>query len=190
MTPFMRFLEAQLDNLKPHLGEPVKLRVALHQHPGVVGVMEAAVNILLAIPGIELIDLKQPAVGLQSVAVGVLPAYKRELQLRELEAARDAGIDALIAVYHSDHRELCAHERDWPFRIINILEVLGQSMGLREHDRFKALKIIQDADLIVAECSDMLAEHNLDPKLARHVVANAMLAEQPLPLRGAAPPAQ
>ena len=23
--------------------------------------------------------------------------------------------DALVAVYHSDHRELCAHERDWPF---------------------------------------------------------------------------
>ena len=62
--------------------------------------------------------------------VGALPKFKRELQLRELEAARDAGIDALVAVYHSDHRELCAHERDWPFRIVNILEVVGESMGL------------------------------------------------------------
>ena len=100
-----------------------------------------------AIPGVELVDLKQPAVGLQSVKedVGVLPSFKRELQLNELQAACDAGIDALVAVYHSDHREMCAHERDWPFRIINILEVIGQSMGLHRQDRYKQLKILQDA---------------------------------------------
>ena len=105
MTPFMRFLADRLDRLKPHLKQPVDMRVALHRHPGVAGVMEAAAAILQAIPGITLVDLNQPAVGLQSVSLGVLPAYKRELQLNELEAARYAGIDALVAVYHSDHRE-------------------------------------------------------------------------------------
>ena len=119
--------------------------------------MEAAAEILEAIPGVELVDLKQPAVGLQSVNVGVLPAFKRELQLNELQAARDAGVDALVAVYHSDHRELCGHERDWPFRIINILELVGESMGFHRHDRYKQLKIMQDADQIVAECSDLIA---------------------------------
>ena len=87
----------------------------------------------------------------------MLPAFKRELQLNELQAACDAGVDALVAVYHSDHRELCAHERDWPFRIINILEVVGESMGLHRQDRYKELKIMQDADQIVAECSDLIA---------------------------------
>jgi hypothetical protein len=57
----------------------------------------------------------------------VLPDYRRKVELTELEAARDAGIDALVAVYHSDHRALCAHERDWPFRIVNLLEIVGQS---------------------------------------------------------------
>jgi len=80
-------------------------------------------------------------VGLQSANVGVLPALKRELQLNELQAACDTGINALVAVYHSDHRELCAHERDLPFRIINILEVVGESMGLRRQDRYKQLKL-------------------------------------------------
>jgi heterodisulfide reductase subunit D len=61
------------------------------------------------------------------------------LQLNELQAASDAGIDALVAVYHSDHCELCAHERDWPFRIINVLEVVGESMGLSWRDRYKEL---------------------------------------------------
>jgi heterodisulfide reductase subunit D len=182
MTPFMRFLDGRLAQLKPHLRRRVDMRVALHRHPGISGVVEAAVEILQAIPGIELVDLKQPAVGLQSFSLGVLPAYKRELQLGELEAARDAGIDALVTVYHSEHRELCAHERDWPFRVVNILEIVGESMGLHRDDRYKQLKIMQDADQIVAECSDLIARHALDAGKARTVVVNAMLGDQPLPL--------
>ena len=145
--------------------------------------MEAAADILRAVPGVVLVDLKQPAVGLQSVTVGALPAYKRELQLNELQAARHAGVDALVAVYHSDHRELCAHERDWPFRIINILEVLGESMGLHRVDRFKQLKMMQDADIIVEECRDLIAHHTIDAETARNVVIKSMIEDQPLPLK-------
>jgi hypothetical protein len=188
MTPFMRFLDGRLAQLTPHLQRRVEMRVALHRHPGLAGVMEAAVEILRAIPGIELVDLKQPAVGLQSASLGVLPAFKRELQLNELQAARDAGIDALVTVYHSEHRELCAHERDWPFRIINILEIVGESMGLHREDRYKQLKLMQDADQIVTECGDLIAHHALDAGKARDVVVKALLGDQPLPLnRGARP---
>jgi len=63
------------------------------------------------------------------------------MQQAELLAAEAAGIDALVAVYHSDHRELCAHERDWPFRIMNIYEIVGASMGLHHDDHFKRFKI-------------------------------------------------
>ncbi|MDG4884158.1 (Fe-S)-binding protein [Mesorhizobium sp. WSM4884] len=184
MNPFMGFLGDRLAQLKPHLRRRVEMRVALHKHPGVAGVVEAATGILKTVPGIELVDLNQPAVGLQSVHVGALPKFKRELQLRELQAARDAGVDALVAVYHSDHRELCAHERDWPFRIINILEVVGESMGLHRHDRYKQLKVMQDADQIVTECSDLIAKHSLDPRDAREVVVRVLLGDQPLPLKG------
>jgi heterodisulfide reductase subunit D len=183
MTPFMRFLDDRIDQLTPHLRQPVELRVALHGHPGVAGVMEAAARILETIPGITLVDLKQPAVGLQSVNVGVLPAFKRELQLNELRAAHAAGIDALVTVYHSEHRELCAHERDWPFRIVNLLELVGASMGLQRRDRYKELKIMQDADQIIAECGDLIAQHALDPGKARGVVVKAMLGDQPLALK-------
>ena len=75
----------------------------------------------------------------------VLPQYRRSLQEQELLAAEAAGVDALVAVYHSDHRELCAHERDWPFRIMNFLEIVGASMGLHHDDHFKRLKMLQDA---------------------------------------------
>jgi heterodisulfide reductase subunit D len=185
MTPFMRFLNSRLDDLRPLLRNRVDLRVALHKHPGVTGVMEAAEALLRAIPGVKVVDLQQPAVGLQSVNLSVLPAYKRGVQLRELEAARDAKVDALAAVYHSDHRELCAHERDWPFRIVNVLEIVGESMGIRRDDRYKHLKMLQDADAIMADCGDLIARHGLDAEVARNVIVKGMLADQPLPLAGA-----
>jgi hypothetical protein len=186
MTPFMRFLVGRLDDLRPLLRHRVQMRVALHKHPGVAGVVEAAEAILRAIPGVDLVDLGQPAIGLQSFNLGVLPAYKRELQLRELEAARAARVDALAAVYHSDHRELCAHERDWPFRIVNLLELVGDSMGLHQDDHYKRLKIMQDADAIIADCGDLIERHKLDAGEARSIVVKSMLGDQPLPLVGAA----
>ncbi|HEV3183523.1 MAG TPA: (Fe-S)-binding protein [Xanthobacteraceae bacterium] len=182
MTPFMRFLAARLDDLRPLLRERVDMRIALHRHPGIAGAMEAAERILRAVPGIELVELHQPAVALQTSSLRVLPEYRRELQRKELEAARAARVDALVAVYHSDHRDLCAHERDWPFRILNVLEIVGASMGISEADHFKRLKIMQDADAIVADCADLLGRHGIDATAARAVVAEAMLGEQPVPL--------
>jgi heterodisulfide reductase subunit D len=183
MTPFMLFLRGHLDRLRPLLRARVAMRVALHRHPGVAGVVEAAQDILSAVPGVELVDLGQPAVGLMSNYFRALPAYRRELQRNELDAAAAAGVDALVAVYHADHRELCAHERDTPFRIINILEIVGESMGLHHEDEFKRLKKLQDIDAIAEECRDLVTEHGLDPATTRLAI-QAMLDEQPLPLRG------
>jgi Fe-S oxidoreductase len=183
MTPFMLFLKTRFEDLRPMLKNPVNLRIALHKHPGVKGVVEAGTELLRMVPGIEIVDLHQPAVGLMSNALNALPDYKRGLQLAELEVAEAAAVDALVAIYHVDHRELCAHERDWPFRIINILDIVGASMGLHHDDHFKRLKIMQDADAIVADCKDMIAAYQIDPAFAREVVVKAMLNEQPLPLR-------
>ena len=184
MTPFMLFLKTRFDDLRPMLKNPVPLKIALHKHPGVKGVVEAGTELLRMVPGIEIVDLNQPAVGLMSNFLNALPEYKRGLHLAELEAAEAAGIDALVAIYHPDHRELCAHERDWPFKIVNILDIVGASLGLHHDDHFKRLKIMQDADLIVADCEDMLAARNIDPAAARAVVVKAMLQDQPLALRG------
>src|SRR5215216_2658807 len=184
MTPFMRFLRQHLDRLRPFLTRRVGMRVALHRHPGVPGVVPAVEDILRGIPGIELVDLHQPAVGLHANSMLALPEYRAELQRAELEAARKAQVDALLGIYHSDHRELCAHERDYPFRIMNVLEVVGLSMGLHQDDRFKHLKMLQDIDAIVADCGDLIAQHGLDMETARQVV-KSILDEQPVPLRNA-----
>jgi len=184
MTPFMLFLEPRLEALRPLLRQSVPMRVALHRHRGVKGVTEVGTELLRMVPGVELVDLGLPSVGLVGNALNGLPDYKRNLHLAELQAAEAAGVDALAVIYHVDYREFCAHERDWPFRVVNILEIVGASMGLQHDGDFKRLKIMQDADAIVADCREMLGHYGIDPAKAREAVVKAMLSEQPLPLRG------
>jgi len=186
MTPFMTYLGSRLDDLRPLLRNRVEMRIALHRHPGIPSVVKAAEAILAAVPGIELVDLDQPAVGLAANYLRTLPKYRNEIYRAELDAARDANVDALVAVYHADHRDLCAHEGEYPFRIVNLLDILAESMGLSQEDNFKRLKLMQDADAIVEDCRDMIAAHGIDTDEARRVVETVMLAEQPLPLRSSA----
>ena len=183
MTPFTLFVHKNLDRLRPLLRQPVPMRIALHKHPGVRGVVAAAEAILRSIPGVVLVDLQQPAVGLQANDLKPLPAHRRALQEAELKAAEAAHIDALVALYHSDHRELCAHERDFPFQILNLYEIVGLSMGLYYEDSFKRLKLMQDADAILADCEDLVERHGLD-RAATRAAIQTMLDEQPAPLRG------
>ena len=182
MTPFMLYLRKHLDRLRPHLKQRVPMRVALHKHPGVHGVVEAAEDILRAVPGVELVDLRQPAIGAMTNYFRALPKLRNELQKNELDAAEAAGIDALVAVYHADHRELCAHEATRPFKIMNMLEIVGASMGLSHDDTYKRLKIMNDVEAIVEDCRDLVARHGLDPATTRAVI-KSMLEEQPLPVR-------
>jgi Fe-S oxidoreductase len=182
MTPFMVYLGGRLDALRPLLRKRVDMRVALHRHPGIPGVVKAAEAMLRAVPGVELVDLGQPAVGLMANYFRALPDYRNQLYRAELEAARAAGVDALAAVYHADHRDLCVHEGEYPFRIVNLLEIVGESMGLSQTDNFKRLKLMQDADAIVEDCRDLIAAHGIEIDEARRIVETAMLGEQALPL--------
>ncbi len=64
-----------------------------------------------------------------------------------------------------------------------MLEIVGASMGIHHDDQFKRLKLLQDVDAIAADCQDLIARHGLDRATTRLAI-QAMLEEQPLPLRG------
>lgn len=182
MDPFVLFLAERLDALRPLLTRPVHKRVGLHEHPGVAGVADAARSILRAIPGLDFVDLAQPRVGYMCNKLNPLPAFKRTVHQNQLQAAADAGVTTLAGIYHACHRELCSHERDWPFEVVNFLELVGESMGLRRPDLFKRLKIMQDVDAVLAAAAPMIAANHLDLDEARAVVLKDMLDEQPLAL--------
>jgi len=54
-------------------------------------------------------------------------------------------------------------------------------MGLHRDDRYKQLKIMQDADQIVAECSDLITQQRARRREGRDVVVKAMLASNRFP---------
>ena len=66
------------------------------------------------------------------------------------------GVTTLAGIYHACHRELCSHERDWPFEVVNFLELVGESMGLTRPDLFKRLKLMQDVDAVLADAAPMI----------------------------------
>ena len=182
MAPFVVFLAERLDQLRPHLTRRVEKRVALHEHPGVAGVTESAELLLRAVPGLELVDARQPSVGYMCNQLNSLPAYKRDLHREVLEAAAALNVDVLAGVYHVCHRELCGHERDWPFEVVNFLELIGASMGITREDQFKRLKKLQDASAIMADVADLAREHRLPLDLVEDVVLGDLLGEQPFEL--------
>jgi hypothetical protein len=70
---------------------------------------------------------------------------------------------------------------------MNVLEIVGESMGLHHEDCFKRLKMMQDVDAIMADCGDLVAKHGLDIETTRQSI-QAMIEEQPLALRASATP--
>ncbi len=176
------YIAERIELLRPQFVHPVNKRIALHEHPGVGGVTEGAMKILTAIPGLELVDLEQPRVGYMCNSLAPVPAYKRELHARELEAAAAAGVDYLVGIYHACHRELCAHEATSPFQVVNFLELVGEAMGVATRDLFKQWKMMQDIDRILAEVATPAADAGLDLETVREVLLANMLAEQPLPI--------
>src|SRR4249920_533197 len=176
------YIAARIDLLRRHFVHPINKRVALHEHPGVAGVTEGAIKILTAIPGLELVDLEQPRVGYMCNSLAPVPAYKRELHARELEAAAAAGVDYLVGIYHACHRELCAHEATSPFKIVNFLELVGAAMGVEKIDLFKQWKMMQDVDRVLAEVAGQATVAGLDLESVREVLIAHMLGEQPLPV--------
>jgi heterodisulfide reductase subunit D len=186
LEAFVIYVASQLDRLKPLLRHRVEKRVGLHEHPGVAGVTEAAVSLLRAIPGLDFVDLEQPRVGWMCNTLQPLPAYKRDVHRSVLEAAAQAGVTTLAGVYHACHRELCSHETEWPFEVVNFLELIGESMGISREDHFKRLKKMNDANAVIADVMDLIEKHGLRLDEVRDVIERDLLGEQSLPLRPSA----
>jgi hypothetical protein len=177
------YIASRLDRLTPHFVRRVDRRVALHEHPGVAGVTEGVLRILGAIPGLEIVDLAQPRVGYMCNSLAPVADYKRALHARELAAAREAGVDCLVGIYHACHRELCAHESTTPFSIVNFLELVGEAMGIERPDLFKQWKMMQDVDRVLADLGSLPETVGLDVEAVREVLVAHILGEQPLPLK-------
>ena len=178
LTPFIEYVADRLDRLAPLMVHRVERRVALHERPVLPGVVEAARRILRAVPGLDLVELEVPRVGTMSNSLSVLPDFKAKLREREFAAAEAAGVDTLATIFHACHREICHYESGRSFEILNFMELVGESLGLRHEDIYKRLKLMQDVDAIVRDTEDLVEQHGLDLDEVRDVIYADMVSGQ------------
>jgi hypothetical protein len=115
-------------------------------------------------------------------AMRSIPEHGKIMLAKTLRAAEDAGVTTLAGIYHSDHRELSAHEDAWPYEIVNFMELIGESMGIKRTDLFKRLKLMRDVDAILAASQEYIDQNDLDPEEVREVILQDLLGEQFLPI--------
>ena len=175
MTMFPVWLAAQLDALKPMMTQRVKKRVALFEYAGELGVMEAVRTLLGAVPGIQIVEIERSAIGYNGTALAPMGQYHADTVESALRDAEAAGVDVLVGIYHGDHREFAGREGDWPFTLQNYMELLGESMGFAQADRFKELKLMQDPGAVLVAAAGMIAEYGLGAEEVRDVVIKDLL---------------
>ncbi|MAF48552.1 MAG: (Fe-S)-binding protein [Rhodospirillales bacterium] len=176
MSMFITYLAGRLDDLRPLLVHSVDKRVGLHEHAGANNVSEAAKQLLQAIPGLDFVEL--PVVQMASSCTNYVgrPELREQAHTELLEAAATAGVGTLAGVYHSCHRDLCSHEADWPFEMVNMMELIGEAMGISRPDLFKRFKAMNDVDAIIAESAELIARNGLNAADVRDEVASGILA--------------
>jgi hypothetical protein len=183
MQSFIVYLADRIEELRPLMTIRIDRRVAVHEHTGVSGVEQAIQTILGAVPGLELVTLDRPQAGLMCVTIEDSPKFKRDMHENILTEASKAGVDTLVGVYHACHRDLCAHERDWPFEVVNIMEIIGSAMGITRQDQFKRLKLMQDVAAVVEDRREAIAYYDMDIDEVWAVIAEELIGEQSFPLR-------
>lgn len=174
MAPVLPFLAARADDLRPLMVHPVRRRVAIHERPALPQVMAAVRTLLGLVPGLEIVEVPVPRLGVMAIHVAGLPEQKRALLEQEFATAKALGADTLATVFHACHREVCTLG-DASFEVLNFLELVGESMGLDHEDRYRRLKQLEDVDAIIAETAPMIATHGLDVETVRA----ALLTEFP-----------
>jgi len=172
------FIARHLDRLQ-FVGR-VEKRVAMHYHTGYAQSDLDWRNtraILSAIPGLELIDVENPAAlgrHCNPKWIGRIGRPRwQEAITRVLDSARDARVDVLATLYHSCHREICAAESKYPYTIVNFISLLGQAMGIEYPDVYKRCKLKGDTDAIFDEVQAYVAANGLDPVRVREVLRSS-----------------
>jgi Fe-S oxidoreductase len=162
------YLAERLPEVQRHFIRPVRKRVALHEHHGVDGVVEDVRRLLHTIPGLELVSIPQlHDHGHQCAGFRNAPTAKANVHRVVLEQAAVAGVDVLVDIYHSCHRELVAAEQDYPFAVQNFISVIGEAMGITRQDLYKRLMLYQDMERVLAETAPYILANDVDTELVQ-----------------------
>ena len=158
LSHFAQIMHARRGQLAPKLVHRVERKVMLHKHFGFheVDVNPLVADLIRLIPGVELIDPEFAAPGHMCSALSRVPAALRDVTRETCELAVAQDADTVATVFHSCQRLLCGLEGTEPFSVINYVNLLTESMGLKLQDDYKDWKLADSEEEVVSRVG---AEH-------------------------------
>lgn len=167
-------LHARRDRLRPLLTGRVERRVLLHAHLGFntrVPVNAMIPEILLMIPGLEIVEHPYRVPGHMCSAISAVPGALADAQRATLAAMAETGADTLCTIFHSCHRESVSLERHG-VRVANWIHLLAESLGWPAEDGYKAWRNAEDPRAAIGEAGiaavgELVYERLLDAELRK-----------------------
>lgn len=161
ITQYLLEHKAELEKLFTH---PVNKRVLVHTHQGMPEVGQNVVQLLKAVPGLEIVhEVQEPAYMCGASGSERAPALKAHGRAKTLELAKDPSIDAVVSLYHACHRQLKTEGLAHGFQVVSFTEILVLALGDEPYeDTFDRFVGRNDWLEMVRESSALLQENGVD----------------------------
>ena len=140
MSYLIEVLHARRDKLAPLLVHRVPMRVFVHRHVGfneLVPVNDMAPQLLRLIPGVEVVESDYLAPGYMCASFAALPKALDDIHNNTARAAKAAGADAVVTLFHQCYRELVGLDAAGAIPVYNYIQLIARSMGLAYKDDYK-----------------------------------------------------
>ncbi len=180
LSHFTQILHARREQLAAKLVHRVERKVMLHKHFGFreVDVNPLVADLLRLIPGVTLVDPEFAAPGHMCSALSRVPESLKDVTRETCNQTVAVNADTLATVFHSCQRLLCGLEATEPFKVVNYVNLLTESMGIELHDDYKDWKLADGDDEIIervgapriAAMGEKLFRESILPELARRPV--------------------
>ena len=156
LSHFTQLLHARREVLAKKLTRRVECKVMLHRHFGFheVDVNPLVEDLLRLVPGLILVDSGTEAPGHMCSALSRVPASLKDVTRGLCDEAVARGADIVATVFHSCQRLLCALEGSEPFKVVNYVSLLTESMDLKFADDYKAWKLAGSEEAVIAAVGD------------------------------------
>jgi hypothetical protein len=143
MTYLVALLHERRRQLAPLLVHPVPMRVIVHQHLGfndLVPVNRMVPELLGLVPGVEVLDGGYVAPGYMCASFAAVPKALDDIHRNTVGAARAAGAEAVVTIFHQCYRELLGLDAAGATPVYNYIQLIARAMGLPYEDEYKAWK--------------------------------------------------
>jgi heterodisulfide reductase subunit D len=159
-----KYLFERKDELRSLFTTPVNLRVLVHTHRGVPQVGKDVLELMRAIPGLDVVDeAEEPGYLCGSSGSDRCPGLKEEERAKTIERCQRGDVDAVVSLFHACHRSLAADGKAHGFKVVSFTELLARALGQEPYaDTMEQFRGRNDWRTMVEEAAPLLEANGID----------------------------